>query len=353
VLPAHLAGAFILPSAAFGEPRGQSLGTGRYRVERWEPGRRLLLRRNPHFRGPQPAFERVSLRVIPNDRQRVAAVLTGQAQMADHVPPDDLARLQQRSDVSVLSRAGPRVLYLAYRMDERPFADPRVREALDLALDRDELIRRALAGSATPATQLVTPDVLGFNPSILLPQPNRRRSRELLEAAGYAQGFELVLDGPDNRYVNDVAILQEVARQLAEVGVRVQPNPMPKEPFFERVERGRSRFYLYGWACETGHAGEALNPLMHTRSSGPLGNVNTQGFSDSQLDRLIDEAERSPALSARAKLLAAALARVAELRPVLPLVVQHESFLLSKTIAWDAPVDMAPRLASIRPAGSP
>ena len=201
-------------------------------------------------------------------------------------------------------------------------------------------------GFGSPAAELVPPTVLGYNPDLRVTTPDRRRARELLRAAGYAEGFKARLDGPNNRYAGAVEIMGEVARQLAQIGITLELNAMPKEQFFALTDSGQYQLLLYGWSCETVQAGEALDELIH--SSAPGTAPNLEFFSDPKLDRLIDQADRSPGLDERSRLLGQALARVAQLRPIVPLVVQNESFAFSSRIDWNPSLDMALHLADMR-----
>ena len=324
-------------------------GTGAYRLERWDPGHGFVFVRNPHHQGPPPAFERVVHTVVPDDGTRIGLVERGEADAADQVPLDRIDGLSRRPGLRVVSGAGLRVLFLVLRADRAPFSDPRVREAIDLGLDRSELVRRALAGLATPATQLVPPSIVGFNPALALPPPDRGRARALLAAAGHRAGLVLSLDGPSNRYVSDVAILTELARQLGEIGVRVTVNALDKRDFFPLIEGGRSKMHLLGYSCESGDAGDLLGALLHSSTGGALGSLNSLGLSDPELDRLIDSADRARTDSARAHQLRLAIARAAGLRAALPLIVQTEAVVLSRRLEWNPPFNMALSPEDVRP----
>jgi peptide/nickel transport system substrate-binding protein len=250
----------------------------------------------------------------------------------------------------VVTGAGLRVLFLGLRVDRPPFSDPRVREAVDLALDRAELARRALGGRAAPATQVVPPSIVGFDPALRLPVPDRARARALLASAGHRSGLDVRLDGSRNRYVNDVEILQELARQLGEVGVRATVNALDKQDFFPLIERGDSAMHLLGFSCESGDAGDLLASLTHSPTGGPLGSLNSFGLADRALDDLIGDADRARTDRERARRLRLAVARVAELRAALPLVVQAEAVVLSRRLAWEAPLNMALSAEDLRPA---
>jgi peptide/nickel transport system substrate-binding protein len=339
----------VVPRDAAERGDSPAPGTGPYRVESWDPGRGYVFVRNPHFDRPAPAFEKVVHVVVPDDAERMSRVERGEADVADHVPLDHVERLSRNPGLRVVSGAGLRVLFLVLRADRPPFSDPRVREAIDLALDRPELVRRALGGHAETATQLVPPSIVGHDPALRLPTPDPARARALLAAAGHSSGLDIRLDGPGNRYVNGVAILQELARQLGEVGVRAPVNAVDKREFFPLIEAGRSDMHLLGYACESGDAGDVLGALLHSATGGPLGSLNSLGLSDRLLDERIDAADRARTDTERARRLRLAVARAAELRAALPLFVQTEAVVLSRRLAWEAPLNMAIAPEDIRP----
>ncbi len=352
-LLSRLSQGFVLPAASLEQDPVPAVGTGPYRLVGWQPGREFRFERNPFYRGPAPAFARVRYTVVPDDHERVAAVLEGRALAADHVPPGELEHLAGRSDVRLVTRPSLRVLFLGLRPDRRPFGDPRVREAIDLALDRRALVARVLAGHGEPASQIVPAAVVGHDPELHATSPDRDRARALLRAAGLPPGSELRLDGPNNRYVGDAELLAEVARQLAEVGLRVRVQALDKARFFQLIESGRSDFYLLGWMCESGSAADVLGSLLHSRVEGGLGAYNTLGLADAELDRLVEAAEASTLPNQRALLLRRAVRRAHELRVTLPLVQPHQSVLLSQRLAWDPPTQLFLRAEHMRPVAGP
>ncbi|HEV8268727.1 MAG TPA: ABC transporter substrate-binding protein, partial [Thermoanaerobaculia bacterium] len=332
---------FILPERVMGMKPVPSVGTGPYVLESWEPKREIRFKRNPHGRSPGPGFAKVRILVVPDAETRITMVVTGKADMADEVPSVDVPRLRNVASLEVISRPSGRVVFLAPRADRKPFDDIRVREALDKAIDREELIRRALPDMALPASQIVSPTVVGFDPSITPPKPDREAARRLLREAGYPNGFDVTLDGPSNRYVNDVEVLHEVARQLALVGMRVAVNPVEKGAFYRLIESGKSSIYLFGWACELGEASEALDELMHSPTKAMLGASNFQGIADADLDALIEAGDRTVTPDDRAEVYRKALARIAQKRLVVPLETQIETYVLSRRIRWEPPLNLA------------
>jgi len=340
---------FVLPAGEIDKPEVPHISSGPYRLVEWSPGRGFTMERNPYYWGPPPAFDRARFVVAPDDRARIDMVLRGEADIADAVPLDEIPRLRRSTSVTVVSRAGIRVILLCLRTDAPPFADHRVREAVDLAIDRVGLVRTVFGGQAQPASQLVPPQVFGYDPHIVATTPDRDRARRLLAEAGLTNRLRLRLDGPTNRYVRDREVLVELSRQLGEAGITVDLNPMEKTEFFTLIDRGASQMHLLGYACTSGDAGEILEALLHSPAEGHLGSYNSIGLSDPQMDRLIDESNRAPEAGIRAALLQRALARASELRVALPLYIQTESAVVSRRIRWEAPMNFSFYPADMRP----
>ena len=352
-LLARLAWGFVLPAEAVGGSPVPTVGAGPYTLERWTPGVGFAFARNPHYWGQPAPFARAEFRIVPDDGERVRLVERGEADLADNVPLDAWERLAGHSDLRLVVGPGHRVLFLGLRVDRPPFHDPRVREAVDLAIDRRALLERVLAGKGALANQILPAGVVGHVPE-LPPSPlDRERARRLLAEAGIRPGHAIRLDGPFNRYVRDAQILAEVARQLAEVGLAVAVNAVDKRELYALLEQGRSDFHLLGWASESGDGGDALDILFHPPGEKGGGRLNSTGLDDARLLELTREAQSSTHLRARAEVLRRAFTRLAELRPLVPLVVQPEAVVYNtRRLAWDPPVSLAVRPGDLRPAGA-
>ncbi len=324
---------YVLPARVLTRSPVSVLGTGPYRLASWNRGRSITLERNDRHWRERPAIGRVRFEIVPDAEDRIARLVTGRADVIDEVPLERVDALRNQKGIRVFEAPSARVLFLTLRVTEPPFSDPRVREAVDLALDRDELIVRAYDGKTIPASQLVPSSVVGFNPALLTRKADRVRSRALLAEAGHPKGLDVRLDGTRNRYVNDLRILDEVARQLALVGVRVTVNALDKSAFFELIDAGRSSFHLVGWACGSGEAAEAVEALVSTPGPG-LGVANSGGYSDPVLDGLLAASNETTEPALRVEALQRALARVADQRPVLPLLLQTEAIAVSRRIDW-------------------
>lgn len=180
ILPADLTGGYVLPAWMLAQPWIPAVSAAPFQYESWSPGRELVLVANERYSGAPPGFRRVRLLVMLDGEARVNALLSHRVQLIDNVPLADIDRLSKAAGIRVVSKPNLRVLFLALRMNAPPFSDVRVRRAVDLAIDRGELVRRALSGHAVVASQLVPPSVAGYNPALSVTRPDLGLARTLL-----------------------------------------------------------------------------------------------------------------------------------------------------------------------------
>jgi peptide/nickel transport system substrate-binding protein len=339
----------VLPEAEWSRPDPAPLGTGPFRLVSRDPGREVVLERNRRYRGEAAPFGHVVYRVVPDDAERADLVLSGEADAADQLPLALASDLAQDPRARPVTGEGLRLMYLALRPTQPPFDDPKVREAVDLAIDRREILARTLAGLGRIASQIVPETVAGFDSGIEVTRPDPERARRLLEAAGVKGTAPLELHGANNRYLNDVAVLEEIARQLRRVGMTVTTRAMDKKAFFALAGSGGTQMHLMGWSCETADAGDALDALAHSKDSSGIGADNDMDLRDPVLDRLIDAANASTSGEERVTRLKAALRRFQQQRVYLPLYVQPESVLVSRRIVYAPPPNLALVPWALRP----
>ncbi|WP_426957910.1 ABC transporter substrate-binding protein [Muricoccus radiodurans] len=328
-IPLHAMTAYIVSaraaanasSADFNAGRA-AIGSGPWRFVEWTPGNRLLLRRNDAFWGDRPAFERATLRPIPNDAGRLAALLSGDVDLIEAVPPGDAARLRGRAEVRVVSEGSSRLIYLGLDqanavspfvtakdgrpLDRNPLQDRRVREALSLGINRAAIVERVLQGGGVPAAQLVPRGSVGHDPDLAAPAFDPDRARALLREAGYPDGFRITLHSPNNRYVEDDKTAQAVAQMWSRIGLDARVEVMPSNMFFTRAGRREFSAFLIGWGNTAGDAYPGLSQVVATFDSARgLGSLNRGRYSnplfDAALERarpIADAAERDAALRA-------------------------------------------------------
>ncbi len=284
-----------------------AIGTGPFRLDQARGQEGMTVLRNEAYWGEAPAWQRVEIRVIGNDAARLAALLSGDVGIIESVPPADVERLQRDARLSVFRRNSDRIMYLLpnVRLDQfplltdaagqplprNPLRDPRVRQALSIAIDRQALVARALDGQGVPTVQMVPEQFGGFDPAIRVPPADPGRARALLAEAGHPNGFGLTLGCSNNRYVNDARVCQAAGQMLTRAGFQVRVETQPWNVFSPRTQANRNDLplMLYGLSLSSSRdASYILSTAVHTRiPAQAFGQGNRGGFSDARLDGLI------------------------------------------------------------------
>lgn len=310
-------------------------GTGPFMVVERVAGDHTVLAPNPGWWDrPVHNLDRVEFRPIADDSARVAALSSGAVDMIYNVPLQDIDRIARSPGLRIVHTPELRTIFLGFDQSSRelpdsgirgrnPFKDRRVRGAFTRAIDETGIVAKVMRGLATPAALLVGPGVNGFDAALnQRPAYDPAAARRLLGEAGYARGFSLDMDCPNDRYINDETICQAVAADLAKVGIRVKLTAQTRALFFGKVfDPGYgSSFYLMGFAPASADAASALVNLAASRSDTlHTGEFNIGGYANRDLDALIQRAQVETDPATRTGLLRRALAMVKDDYAYLPL----------------------------------
>ena len=298
-------------------------GTGGYKITGWTPDQRVTLVTNPDWWDKANASNvtEVVYNPIKSDSTRVAALLSGDVDMVTDLPTQDVTRLRGDSKLKVVDGHEVRTIFIA--MDQfspelkysdvkgkNPFKDKRVREALNLAVDREAIKRATMRGLSLPAGIMVAPGVNGHSPDIdTVLKPDLDKAKRLLAEAGYPNGFEFQLNCPNNRYVNDEEICQNLVSMWARAGVKVKLAAEGMATFIQKVQNFDSSAYMLGWGVATFDAQYSLQSLVRTRTSGADGNFNFGRTSDAKVDQLVDAMKTETDIAKRNAMIREALVR--------------------------------------------
>ena len=291
------------------------VGTGPYKLESWYPGKVMRLKaNNDYFRG-KPAIEKVQIRPYPIDKKRTLAITSGYVDLATRIPAAEVTQIKNNTSLNFFTRPGLRLIFL--QMDQarekspyiegvetNPFKDVRVRKALYYGIDETLIIKSVMNGFAQPAGQFYPGPVNSHDPSVKRPAYNPEKARALLAQAGFENGFTVVLDSPNDRYINDEKIVKAVALCLSKIGITVKVNAMPKAQFFPKVIHADTSFYLLGWACGDGDGSGFMDAALHSwDDERGYGTYNGGRYANPEVDKLIeasammlDEKKRSQVL---------------------------------------------------------
>jgi peptide/nickel transport system substrate-binding protein len=280
-------------------------GTGPFRIESHQPGVKTVFKANTAWWGKKEHnLDEIVFTPIPNDATRVAALLSGEVDVIEPVPVQDIPRVNSSDKAKVLAGPELRTIFLGYDQirDEllesnvkgkNPFKDVRVREAFNIAVDKAGIQRSVMRGLSTPSALMIAPSLFTFSKDFPNPKLDADRAKKLLADAGYPNGFEVGMDCPNDRYVNDAQICQAVVGMLARIGVKVNLNAQPKAQYFAKVLKSggyKTSFYLLGWTPGTFDSHNVLHDIHGCRADGsPRGEANLGGYCNKDVDALTDK----------------------------------------------------------------
>lgn len=326
---ADRAGCMISPTAAHRLGRDfarNPVGTGAFVFKEWVQNTAITVERNPNYwqRG-LPYLDRVVFRTVPNRVIGIQRLLVGEIDFVDGLEPDLLRQLERGRD-SVVSRRNPsgRWWALQYQVDKPPFDNPRLRQAIAYALDRDRLVQLTMDGQAALANGPTPEGVWWSSPDTVIYNHDPARARVLLREAGIAPSTTLTLSTPSDPLSRKVN--QLVAEQLGAVGLQVTLAPVAASESYARVVQRAINFTPISWTQRADPDG-LFYILFHSR-----GFANTTGYSNPEVDRLLDEARRIQDRPARAHLYAAAKEQIQRDLPYIFLYFSAEFSAASRRI---------------------
>ena len=309
-------------------------GTGPFMLVSRQPGVKTVFKRNPAWWGKfEGNLQGFTYLPIGNDATRTAALLSGEVDFVMDPPPRDVERLRSTPGVQVvdgqenrlvfvgMDQSRDKLLYGQVPGDKNPFKDLRVRRALYQAIDIQAIKAKLMNGFSVPAGGL-TPSPLGaYNDAALesrLPY-DLAAARKLMAEAGYADGFEVTLDCPNNRYINDEKICVALAGMWAQLKVKVRVNAMPRALFFPKLEKYDTSLYLAGWGGGSTDAETMLTPILRSRGEQGVGVANYGGWVNNEADALAAKSTVETDPTKRQKLVKAALASFRDQVNIIPL----------------------------------
>ncbi|WP_017186642.1 ABC transporter substrate-binding protein [Alkalibacillus haloalkaliphilus] len=317
---------FAITSPAALEEHGAEInenpvGTGPFKFVSWSRDDQIVLEAFEDYRvDGLPKLDGVIFEVIPDNSSRLIALNSGEIHIMDGLNPDDAAGIDSDEETILYTRAANNFGYLGFQTEKEPINDPLVRQAINHAIDREQIAEALYAGYAIPAVNPVPPGYLGFNDDLDVYEFDLDRSAELLEEAGYADGFEIDLwTMPVARpYMPDPETVSVIVQDdLAQIGITANIVTEEWAPYLERTQQGDHELYMLGWSGTNGDPDYFLSSLLHGDNAG---SSNRSFYQNEEVDELLDAAKRAVDQDERAELYQEAQAIIYEDSPMIPLV---------------------------------
>jgi len=270
----------------------EAIGTGPYKFVSWEKGKRIVLEVNDNYWGDKPYIKRIEWLIIPDATTRVAALLAGDVDFAYNLPPTDMERVRG-AGLQIVTPVSNRIMFIAI-LPKGPLADPKVRQALNYAIDKKAIIDGVLYGLGVEARAPLPPHFFGY---VEMPPYiyDIEKAKRLLAEAGYPQGFKVTLLHPTGRYLQDKQVAEAVQAYLSKIGVQVELRTMDWPSFVAELRKPLAEtkhdMVLLGWGPGVADAHLTLYGQFHSSQAPPKG-LAAAHYSNPEVDALLDQAAR-------------------------------------------------------------
>ncbi len=305
------------------EMQRHPVGTGPYRFVEWRPNEAILLERNPDYWGEAPAFERLVMKVVPDNTTRLLQLKSGAAHGMDGLQPAEVAALRTDPAVTVYEDAGLNVGYLAFNLETPRVAIPEVRKAISLAIDRERFATVALEGAGRPASFPIPQGFLGYpdfeDASIF----DLVQARELIapHLGLFAERpLEIIVMNAPRPYLPDpVTAATFLQGQLEALGIPAKVTVLDFKTQLDRLRNGDFEAGMIGWVGDNGDTDNFLSVFFGSWSAVKGAATNYSFYRNERMDTLLLEARQEIDPERRATLYRDALRLWHRDLPILPL----------------------------------
>lgn len=304
---AYPTGFMVSPSAVerHGKTFGrQPVGTGPFRFVRWESGTSVVLERNPDYWQKAPPLETAVFRPIKDDNTRAAALLAGDVDVLVEVPADTIEVFRAQPTTKVLEETGPHLWFLILNTRHGPFKDQRMRQAVNLAINKKALVENVLQGSAVIADGPVPRAFAWAHDPELKPYPyDPERAAKLIEDAGYKDvSMTLLAAEGGSGMLQPVAMATAIQADLAKVGLKVEIQTLEWNTYLKRVNSGLDEADMAEMAWMTNDPDTLPYLALRSEAMPDKGGFNSGYYANPKVDDLIQRARETTDRKERAKL---------------------------------------------------
>ncbi|MDD9150397.1 MULTISPECIES: ABC transporter substrate-binding protein [unclassified Sporolactobacillus] len=269
-----------------------AVGTGAYVFKSWKRNDTITLAKNKNYwKKGLPKLDTIVFKVIPDNSSRLNALKNGEIDLMDGVNPSDVSGLKGNSQLQVYSRPPMNVAYLGFNVTVKPFDNPKVRQALNMAVDKQGIIKAFYNGEGQAATNPMPPSLLGYDKSIKPYSYDLTAAKKLLAEAGYPNGFSTTLytmSNPRDYMPEPQNVAQSIQSTFGKIGVKVNIVTVEWSSYIDKLMKGGIPMYLMGWIGDNGDPDNFLYTLLDKDS---IGSNNLSFYSNDQLHNVLIAAQ--------------------------------------------------------------
>lgn len=297
------------------------VGTGYFKFESWNPGSEIKLTKNEDYWNEPAKVDSVTFKVVPEAATRVAELETGNAHIIDPVQPNEVQQINDSGNGTVHQKPSSSLSYIGFNTEKEPFNDVRVRQAISMLVNKDDIISGVYEGFGIPAKGPLAPGIFGYNEDAKPIEYNVEEAKKLLEEAGYADGFSTTIWTNDNPQRVDAAVLLQ--QELKAVGIDVQIEQMEFGTYLDQTAAGEHDMFILGWSNPTGDADYGMYALFHSSQKGDPGNRSF--YENPEVDKLLDEGRQETDPDARTEIYNKVQEHLIEDAPMI--YIHHQEYL--------------------------
>ena len=294
------------------------VGTGPFFMKEWVKNDKLVLERFEDYWGKKPEYKTLVMRSVPESVNRTIELETGAVDIAYKIPTADVSRIKENRDLDVIGAFEHSVTYMGFNCEKEPWSNPKVREAVKLALDIDGARHAVFRGTSLTPVSIVPPTIKYTDKDLPAPVRNLEKAKQLLAEAGVKLPLKAQIWS--NAYKPRVDLAQIFQAQLKEVGIEVEAKVLEWGAYLDGLKLGDHDMFILGWVISSVDPDGIMSGIIHTK-----GGSNYSRFYNDEVDRLIDQGKTMPDGPEREKVYKDLQKMLAELNPVLYLY-NEESF---------------------------
>lgn len=272
------------------------VGTGPFKFDEWNRNNTITLSKNEEYwMDGKPYLDQVIYQVIPENSARLNALQTGEIDIVDGMNASDTTIVEDTEGIELLKRPSFNIGYMAFNMEKEPFDDPLVRQAINMAIDKEEIVEAFYNGLADPATSPLPPSLWSHDESLEKYDYNVEEAKKLLAEAGYEDGFTTELhtmSNPRPYLPEPMKIAEAIQSDLAEIGITADIVSSEWATYLEDTKNGKHSMAMYGWTGVMADPDNFLYPnLSKTNAEVPAQNIAF--YKSDEFTSLITEARET------------------------------------------------------------
>ncbi|WCK53477.1 ABC transporter substrate-binding protein [Aneurinibacillus sp. Ricciae_BoGa-3] len=328
-----------MPCFAIGSPKaikeekdkfGQHpVGTGPFKFVSWNANDSITLQKNDgYWEKGAPKLDKLIFKVIPDNTARLTALQNGEIDVMDGLNPSDVPTVKSNSKLQVLYRPSNNIGYLSFNTTKKPFDNPKVRQALYMAINKPALVSAFYAGLGEPAKNPMPPSLLGYNNDVKDYPYDPAAAKKLLAEAGFPNGFSIdfwAMPKARPYMPQPQKIAEAIQGDFNKIGVKTNIVNMEWATYVKKLENGEHTMALFGWQGDNGDPDNFLYVLLDQDNAKPPAAQNVSLYKNQKLHDILIKAQTTPDNKVRENLYKQAQVLIHNDAPMVPLVHSKEA----------------------------